>query len=118
MCHLVQIDVGRFHMNETTFCMKQRNHLAYAKQMKLPIASEFCETEEPWEMDIVDVTNSQFAYLAFCFMYWTIVRISADDNLGHLGLRIQCSDAELISSENPSVFKILISSPPAKLLWI
>ena len=37
--------------------MKQRNHLAYAKQMKLPIASEFCKTEEPGEMDIVGVTD-------------------------------------------------------------
>ena len=118
MCHLVQIDMGRFHMNKTPFCIKQRNHLAYANQMKLPFASEFCETEEPGEMYIVDVTDSQFASLTFCCMYWTIVRISADDNLGHLWLRIQCSDAELTSSENPSVLNILISSRPAKFLWI
>ena len=28
--------------------------LAYAKQTKLPIASEFCKYEEPGEMDIAD----------------------------------------------------------------
>ena len=96
MCHLVQIDIGRFRINKMTCCMKQRNHLAYAKQMKLPIACEFCKYEEPREMDIADVTDSQFACLTFCCMYWTIVWIFADGNLGHLWLRIQCSDAELL----------------------
>ena len=46
--------------------------------MKLSIASEFCKYEEPGEMDIADVTDSQFACLTFCCMFWTIVRISAD----------------------------------------
>ena len=86
--------------------------------MKLPIASEFFKTEDPGEMDIVDVTDSQLAWLNFCCMFWTVVRISADDNLGHLWLRIQCSDAELISSDNPGVFNILISSRSAKFLWV
>ena len=46
--------------------MKQGNHLAYAKQMKFQIASEFCKNEEPEKMDIADVTDSQFACLTFC----------------------------------------------------
>ena len=96
MCHLVQIDMGRFHINKMTCCMKQRNQLAYAKQMKLPIVSEFCKYEEPGEMGIADITDSLFACLTFCCMYWTIVQISADGNLGHLWLRIQGSDAELL----------------------
>ena len=49
-----------------TSCMKQGNHLAYEKQMKLPIAREFNKNEEPEEMDIADVTDSQFACLTFC----------------------------------------------------
>ena len=49
-----------------TCCMKQRNHLAYTKQMEPPIASEFCKNEEPEDMDFADVTDSQFACLTFC----------------------------------------------------
>ena len=59
--HLVQINMGRFRINKMTCCMKQRNHLAYTKQMELPITSEFCKNEEPEEIDFADVTDSQFA---------------------------------------------------------
>ena len=68
MCHLVQINMGRFRINKMTCCVKQGNHLAYEKQTKLQIASEFCKNEEPEEMHIADVhvTDLQFACLTFC----------------------------------------------------